>query len=320
MFSINNQILADHGFFINLDSSLDRLQNANNQIKNFNISGLERFSAIRDTLHQSSATKSHCAALSLSLERGYDCVFIAEDDFQILPNVSVGGGFTESLYSYLPEFTGHISEYNWDVLLLGFNGKKKCIPVSKHLSKNFKSTGAWGYLIKKKAIEFILNNFSYYRDRQAIDDILPSLTYYGFNSLVANIQIVHHAHGLVSTLQPSLGPIDYREWINGNYYNCIWFYIKNASSFDNALDEIYLNSEFNRNNIISIKNYDGQIEKILNFISSHPEYEGSYMEIDASQDSALRYNMSVEWSHLLHSIQNTPNITGLGTNTIVHYI
>lgn len=318
MFSILGSKLADKGFFINLDASTDRLDNVRRQITDFQITDLERFPALKDPLHQASATKSHLAILSQALSSGYDSIFVGEDDFQLYDTVFITeNSINQSTQQYLSTLSQHLNETAWDVLCLGFNGKKRCIPVSKHLSKNFKSTGAWGYIIKKPAMEFILDNFSYYRDRQAIDDILPSLTYYGFTSLVTNTQIFHHAHGFISTLQPSLGPIDYRQWITGNYYNCIWHYIKQPpTDFDSALEEIYESSEFNRNNIVRITNYDGDTNKLIGFIDSHPEYYGTYIDLDTSNDKHIGYMIAVEFHNLIHSWDNTPRISGLGSNII----
>jgi GR25 family glycosyltransferase involved in LPS biosynthesis len=321
MFSILNVPIADHGFFINLDRSTDRLDNIKQQIDTFAIENLERFPAITDPLHQSSATKSHFAALSTAIERGYETVFIAEDDFQLYDDLFIlDSSLSCSLKDYLPELMNDISIQEWDIVLLGFNAKKRCIPVSRHLSRNFKSTGAWGYIIKKPAIDFILKNFSYYRDRLAIDDILPYLTYHGFNSFATNVCTMHHAHGFVSTLQPSLGPIDYRQWILGNYYNSIWFYVDRPQSLQEALSQIYQKSEFNRNNIVSIKNYNGNIDQLMGFIEKNNQYYGTYIEIDTSNFPNIGYNIAVEWHNLIHSNKDTKKIRGLGQNAIAEYI
>jgi GR25 family glycosyltransferase involved in LPS biosynthesis len=318
MFSILGSELADIGFFINLDSSTERLDNVKKQIDQFQITDLHRFPALKDPLHQASATKSHCAALSSAINSGHDSLFIAEDDFQLYDNVFVTEPHINKKTSdYLKILSEHLLNTEWDVVCLGFNGKKRCIPISPHLSKNFKSTGAWGYLIKRRAAEFILNNFSYYRDRQAIDDLLPALTYYGFRSFVTNVQICHHAHGFVSTLQPSLGPIDYRQWITGNYYNTIWHYIKEIpADFDSALAQIYSGSDFNRNNIVRITNYNEDITGLIDFVDRHPEYYGTYIDLDTSKDRHIGYLISVEFHNLIHSWTDTPRITGLGSNII----
>ena len=72
MCSIHNIKIADIGFFINLDSSIDRLKNINKQIKDFDIVNFHRFSALKDPHIQSSATKSHFAILEDCLKHNYN--------------------------------------------------------------------------------------------------------------------------------------------------------------------------------------------------------------------------------------------------------
>lgn len=314
MCNISNLKLADIGYFINLDSSIDRLDNINKQINHFNITNLHRFPALSDQHIQSSATKSHFAILEQCLKNNYETAFIAEDDFQLYDNLFIGpNSNSTSFINYLNNFTNHIKDYDWDIILLGFNPKKPCIPVSRYLTKVFRSTGGWAYLIKPKAIEYILNNFSYSRDYLAIDDIIPAMTYRNFLVYASNVQIVHHAPGFISTLQPSLGPTDYREWVNGNYYNYVWQYLSSFDSFELCLDQIYSNSDFERNNIIKLTNYN-KIDQIFSFLPNHKEYRSCYMEVDNTTDSFLGYCISAEFNNLIHTSEHTKNIVGLGKN------
>lgn len=320
MFSLYNNNIANHAFYINLPRSTDRLLNIEKQIKEFDIKGLERLEALTDELHQSSATKSHINALSIADREGYDTICVFEDDFQFHDNIFIyNESWKSTLYEYLPQLIEELNNTEWDVVLLGFNGKKPCIPVSKHLSKNFKSTGAWAYLIKRKTYQYILNNFNYYRDRLAIDDIIPYLTYFGFKSYVTNIQIAHHAKGFISTLQPSLGPTDYTQWILGNYHRSIWHFIDNTNSkdFSSALNNLYLNSEFIRNNIGILNNFNGNIEHLINFMNQNPNYSRMYTEISTNYDTpGLGYYLSVECSFLIHKPHDRPNIDGLGQKLV----
>jgi GR25 family glycosyltransferase involved in LPS biosynthesis len=317
MFSIQNTILADHAFYINLSESTDRHDNVISQIKKFNISSLDRFEALKDPLHQSSATKSHLAVFELADKNSYDTICVFEDDFQLSENLELYSN-TINIDDYLSIFCEHINHISWDIILLGFNGKKPCIPISKHLAKNFKSTGAWAYLINKKTYQFILNNFNYYRDRLAIDDILPYLTYYGFNSYVANIPIVNHATGFISTLQPSLGPINYTQWIIGNYHRTIWYSLNGKEgSVENSLDKIYNNTIYSRNNIIQINNFDGNLNKLIIFIQNNFPFSVSFIEIlDNYTEESIRYYLNVECPYLIHTPLDRSNINGLGNNII----
>lgn len=320
MFSLHNNVLSDHAFYINLPSSIDRLSNVEKQIEEFEIQGLTRLEALKDPLHQASATKSHLRALEISDERGYESVCVFEDDFQLYANVSVlFDSNVLPLREYLPELCSHLLDSDWDVVLLGFNGRKHCIPISPHLSKNFKSTGGWAYIIKKRAYQYILNNFNYHRDRLAIDDILPYLTYCGFNSLATNVQIFHHGVGFISTLQPSLGPVNYSQWIWGNYQRTIWNTLDTETpiGFHNSLNKIYKNSEFNRNTVAQIRNFDGSIDKLNSFMQQNPQYASTYCELADNYDLPnVGYNLNVESPYLVHTLGTKERIIGLGSNLV----
>jgi len=320
MFSIYNQKIADHAFFINLPRSTERLSNIEEQKNRFDIKGLDRLAALTDPLHQSSAKKSHISALSIADNQGYDTVCVFEDDFQIYDSVFIfNESWTTTLAEYLPNFINDINNRAWDVILLGFNGKKPCLPISEHLSKNFKSTGAWAYLINRKTYQYILNNFSYYRDRLAIDDIIPYLTYLGFKSYVNNVKIIHHGKGFISTLQPSLGPTDYTQWILGNYHRTMWHYLNgsNSTDFYTALKELYIRSEFNRNHVGILKNFNGDIQFLIDFMNQNPNYASMYTEISNNYESpGLGYYLNVECSSLTHKPHDRSNIEGLGSNLV----
>ena len=97
MFSISNVAFADKGFYINLDSSLDRRNHVEKQIEKFNIKNIERFSALTDELRQCTATKSQKAVFEKAISENLNTVFIAEDDFDILENIKQYNNNTVSL-------------------------------------------------------------------------------------------------------------------------------------------------------------------------------------------------------------------------------
>ncbi len=319
MISINGTIIADKGFFISLPESTDRLNNINDQIETFNIEGLTNSVAIKNTdIPQSSPTVSHLKVFSDSLDKNLETILVLEDDFQIYPEVFVlNNSKTAPISEYLPILFDHINSIEWDIILLGFNGKKKCIPISSHLSKNFKSTGAWGYLINRRAREYILNNFHYSNDRMAIDDILPYMTYRGFNSFVTNAQIVHHGKDFVSTMQPSFGKIDYSEWITGNYHNSIWQLLsKDEDSFYEYLEQLYSSTHHIRESTILLQNFNGDIGTLQGFIDRHPQYSNMFIEIENTDYPNLGYYLSVESGYLFHRHNQGKDINNLGKNLI----
>lgn len=313
--------IADAGYYINLDSSTDRKENVEKQIIDFQIENLTRLSALTDEARQSSATKSHRKVFELCKENKIESVVVLEDDFQLYQDVSLGSTqFSKPLGEYLDELLIEIENVDWDVILLGFNGRRIAIPMSKNLSRVFSCTGGWGYIIKRDAYNFILDNFDYGRDRQAIDDILPKLSYHGFDVLATNIQVVHHGVGFESTLDPK-GPVNYTEWINGNYYNSIWRHIKNLPSFDRGLEDLYNNSKFSRENIIVLKNYPRDASVIENFIKSNELYLTSFVflnydEVTDEEMRNLNYHFSVESRLLVNWTCNLDKIKKYYQNII----
>ena len=218
MFSICGVELAQKGYYVNLDSSTDRKTMIEQQIEKHNITDLHRFPALTDPLHQSSATKSQKAVFEEALKNNYETIFVAEDDFFIPDSVPFYSNLDQKDFkTHLQDVAADLKTVDWDVFMFGCTPRSYLIPETKNLAIIDKSTGAWAYLIKKRAYEFILEKFNYYRDYQAIDNILPLLNYYGFKTITAIPLLIHHAKGIVSTLQPGLGPVDYTNLIEGYY-------------------------------------------------------------------------------------------------------
>jgi GR25 family glycosyltransferase involved in LPS biosynthesis len=242
MFSIYDYELADAGFYINLDESKDRLTLVQNQIQKFKIKNLERFSALTDELRQSACTKSHKGVFQYALSNNLNRVFVAEDDFKIVDNAKLGRFGSIQTQEYLEHIYKDIAEY--DVVMFGCNPKKQIIPINSRLGYNVASTGAWAYIINDRAMRYILDNYNYYKDYMAIDDILPTLNYKGFKTVVTIPQIITHADGIPSTLQPSVGDTYYSGWIDGSWdkhmYENIPNKIKSKQEFAEHLEQNYI--------------------------------------------------------------------------------
>lgn len=308
--------IADAGYYINLDESVDRRENVEKQILDFKLENLHRIPAMTDNMRQSSATKSHRKVFELCRENDIESVVVLEDDFQLFDRVCIGfPNLSIPLEEYLDNIIAEMSRIEWDVILLGFNGRKTAIPLTKNFSIPFSCTGGWGYIIKKNAYEFILDNYDYGRDRMAIDDILPSLNYRNMRTLATSVQVVHHGIGFVSTLNPQ-GPVNYTDWINGNYYNSIWKHIKQFdlySNFEDGMNAIYENSKYCRENLIVFKNFPKDVEKIESFIRSDENYKNclvllNYDELPYEEMRNINYHFVVESSLLVNWTVNLPNI------------
>lgn len=228
MFSILNYNLAEQGFFINLPESKDRLDHVNLLIDRYNIKNLHKFEALKDDLHVFSCTKSHLAVFKEAKEKNLKTIFVAEDDF-LIQDTCYYPKQRMSLIDVLKTVHEELQSVEWDVILLGCNPKSKTEKITNSLYKVHKSTGAWAYLIKERAYNYLLENLNYKRDYVAIDDYLPILNSKGFTTLTTVPMLINHGVGFVSTLQPN-GPVNYDVWIQGNYHNFV--YNKENSSTD----------------------------------------------------------------------------------------
>jgi GR25 family glycosyltransferase involved in LPS biosynthesis len=247
-FSILDVVLADKGYYINLSSSTDRNKSMIDQINKFSVEGIERFEALTDPYHQYSCTKSHLEVFKNSLKNEFDSILVFEDDAEIMEQPYIVNEKFD-LKSVLIELSVDMNTVNWDVILLGCNPKSYLIPETGLLSKVFKSTGGWAYIIKKNAYKYILENSNYHSDYIAIDDWLPKLSEFGFGVYATSPIIVHHAKGFVSTLQPK-GPVDYTVWINDNYHQFLYGFI-----LGKKVDDFINDYKFELNTTVIISGY-----------------------------------------------------------------
>lgn len=230
MVNINGIKVAEKGYYINLDSSTDRRENVEKQIVDYNIENLERFPALTDPAKFVSCTKSHLAVFKKSLELDSETILVLEDDFQIHDKCYIKQ-FEFDFYDTLKNVMLDLENVEWDVVLFGCNPKTYLIPETPLLSRNFFSTGAWAYIIKKKAYKYILENSDYFKDYLAIDDWLCVLSKRGFNVFTTTPKLISHAVGYESTLNPA-GKVNYNTWIDGNYENFLYKYVKDLNYSD----------------------------------------------------------------------------------------
>jgi hypothetical protein len=215
MVSISGVKIAEKGYYINLDSSVDRKQNVESQVEKFEIIGLERFPALTDPARFLSCTKSHLEIFKQSDQQGIESLLILEDDFQIYDVCKINElnyDFRETLNKVMED----LKSIDWDVVLFGCNPKTYLIPVTNTLSINSKSTGSWAYIIKRRAYKHILENSNYFKDYLAIDDWLCYLSNLDFKVYTTTPKLISHAVGFESTMMPS-GKVNYDSWIEGNY-------------------------------------------------------------------------------------------------------
>jgi len=231
MFSILGVNLADQGFYINLDSSTDRKDFIDQQIQDYEIKNLKRIPGVIDEWRHSTATQAQINAFKEASKNEFEIIFVGEDDFDIRgTEVRVPySKKTEKLKDLLQKISLELQNVEWDVVLFGCTPRSHASFVSDHLARIDKSTGAWAYLIKRKAYEFIIHNSNYKKDMIAIDDWLPLLNTKGFTTLLTSPILIHHANNkFESTLQPC-GICAYDAMIDGSYDRYVNYQHKSES-------------------------------------------------------------------------------------------
>lgn len=210
--------LADKGFVINLNISIDRLQYVKEISKEESITNLYRFPATNNSeIKLFNCSQSHVNVMKHALEKGTDKILILEDDFCVIKQFNYD---SHNSYEYLKVVMNEVGE-DWDVMLLGCN---PTVPVkynSEHSSiVQSGTTGTWAYIINTTAMRFVVDTLNvnhYQHHRLAIDDFISLMGEYGFKIITPNIPVFGHAaNKFISTICPR-DITNYTVWIEGNY-------------------------------------------------------------------------------------------------------
>ena len=141
--------LLKHTFFINLDVRTDRLEHVSKQLEILGIENPERFSAIVNERGYIGCTQSHIRCLEMAIERGYEQVFICEDDIQFTDIDTFKKSFEEF----------HNDNIEWDVLLVAGNNHEPYRVVKDSYMQIYNCQTTTGYVVKKHYYQELLNNF-----------------------------------------------------------------------------------------------------------------------------------------------------------------
>lgn len=140
--------LLENCLFINLDKRVDRLEHVTKQLEMMGING-ERFKAVETKDGAIGCTMSHIKCLELAKARGYEQVFICEDDIEFT-NKEV---FLRSLDKFYTE--GPV----WDVCILGGNNGPPYSVYSDYCVRVFNCQTTTGYIVKKHYYDVLIDNF-----------------------------------------------------------------------------------------------------------------------------------------------------------------
>jgi len=135
-------------FYINLEKRKDRLVHVTEQLEHMNIPG-ERFNAVETKDGAIGCTMSHIKCLELAKERGYEHVFICEDDITFLN--------PELLKTNLQRFID--TNVTWDVIIIGGNNCPPYQTIDDFAIKVGNCQTTTGYIVNKHYLDTLISNF-----------------------------------------------------------------------------------------------------------------------------------------------------------------
>ncbi len=113
---------------------------------------------------QYSCTKSHLEVFKIARDNNFDTIFVAEDDFDIIEKLYSPYESPITFKEKISLIKNDLDNVDWDIFLFGCNPKTHIVPVTENVGIVYKSTGAWAYLIKRRAYEYLIDNLNYKRD------------------------------------------------------------------------------------------------------------------------------------------------------------
>lgn len=141
--------LFKHTLYINLEERKDRLAQVQGELAAMGIEG-ERFNAVKTKTGAVGCTMSHIRCLQLAKERGYEQVFICEDDIVFTD--------PELFKTNLERFYDN-DEFVWDVLFVSGNNGPPFFVVSDYCSRVWNCQTTAGYIVKRSYYDTLLANF-----------------------------------------------------------------------------------------------------------------------------------------------------------------
>lgn len=145
-----DHMLLEHTLYINLETRTDRLSHVQSELAKIGITNAERFNAIRTKSGAIGCTLSHIRCLELAKERGYEQVFICEDDITFLD--------PRRLLINLDQFANN-EEINWDMCLIGANNVPPYQTVTDYCIRVFYAQTTTGYIVKRHYYDTLIENF-----------------------------------------------------------------------------------------------------------------------------------------------------------------
>jgi hypothetical protein len=152
MVTIKNTKIADMGFYINLDRRTDRNEILLKNLQEFDITGVERFSAHEDTgIPQLNLVNSTFDIYEKFLASGAETLLVLEDDCKFLP----------VLKEHPEHIFNDIYSCTWDLFWLGCAHRKPPIKYKNNCYQVSSVSYAQSYIITRKMCQDILTHFKH---------------------------------------------------------------------------------------------------------------------------------------------------------------
>jgi glycosyl transferase family 25 len=138
-----------HTLFINLENRTDRLDHVTKQLSSLGLSA-ERVNACKTDVGAIGCTLSHIKCLELAKKRGYEQVFICEDDITFLD---------PTLFKSSLEKFANNRELDWDVLIIGGNIVPPYDVIGDYCVRVGECQTTTGYVVRQHYYDVLINNF-----------------------------------------------------------------------------------------------------------------------------------------------------------------
>lgn len=135
--------------FINLDARRDRLSQVQSELKKLPFARVTRFAAVKESNGSLGCAKSHIEVLKNFIQGDGELLMVCEDDVEFI-------GDAKQISLAIREFR---DTQIIDVLCLSFRLRAPRLPVSSLISLGNGVQTTACYLVKRRAIHHLLNNF-----------------------------------------------------------------------------------------------------------------------------------------------------------------
>jgi hypothetical protein len=168
MVQINNTKIADIGFYINLDKRTDRNETLQKHLEEFEITGVERFSARSDnSAGQLNLINTTFDIYEKFLETDAETLLILEDDCKFLP----------ILKEHSHNIFNDIYSCDWDLFWLGCVNRRSPIKYKNNCYQVSSTSYAQSYIIKRRMCQDILTHFKNNWAHLGVDELLTLFAY-----------------------------------------------------------------------------------------------------------------------------------------------